>query len=133
MPAITFSSSWMMMNAVGMVSSRSRVVASTKRPMPSSRSRSIYLSTPPMIGSRLAITAMVSAIRCPGMSIGITCRVTKLGSRIRNRYGVGPPSLMAYTLYRPRGALDGPVGAPRPRPDDARAPGPAPGRAASCP
>jgi len=93
--SITFSSSWMMMKAVGMVSRSSRVVASTKRPMPSSSDRSIYLSTPPMIGSRLAMTAMVSATRWPGMSTGITCRLTKLGSRMRNRYGVGPPSLMA--------------------------------------
>ncbi len=52
------------MKAVGTVRMSSRVVASTKRPTPSSSSpTSIYLSTPPMIGSRLAMTAMVSAIR----------------------------------------------------------------------
>ena len=91
------------MNAVGTVSRRSRVVATTKRPMP--RMRSIrpwstallrpYLSTPPMIGSRLAMIAIVSAMRWPGMSLGMTWSVMKLGSRIRNRYGFGPPSLMA--------------------------------------
>ncbi len=93
--AMIFISIWMTMKAVGTVSSSSRVVARTNRPRPSTSS--IYLSTPPITGSRLAMTAMVSAIRCPGMSAGMTCSVMNDGSRIRNRYGVGPPSLMAYT------------------------------------
>ena len=67
--------------------------------MPSSSSQSIgYLSTPPITGSKLAMTAIVSATRRPGMSFGMAWRLMKDGSRIRNRYGVGPPSLMAYTL-----------------------------------
>jgi len=41
------------------------------------------------------MTAIVSAMRWPGMSTGITCSVMNDGSRIRNRYGFGPPSLMA--------------------------------------
>ena len=73
-----------------------RVVASTKRPRPRISSQSIgYLSTPPMTGSKLAMTAIVSATSRPGMSFGIAWRLMKLGSRIRNRYGFGPPSLMA--------------------------------------
>ena len=94
--AMIFISIWMMTKAVGTVSSRIRVVASTKRPRPSSSSQSIgYLSTPPMTGSKLAITAIVSATSRPGMIFGIAWRLMKLGSRIRNRYGFGPPSLMA--------------------------------------
>src|SRR5436309_6435708 len=41
MSAITFSSSWITTKAVGMVSSSRSVVASTKRPSPSSRLKSI--------------------------------------------------------------------------------------------
>src|SRR5207247_2424246 len=40
----------------------------------------IYLSTPPMIGSRLAMIAIVSAMRLPGSTAPTPCRFTKLGS-----------------------------------------------------
>src|SRR6266516_2898331 len=45
MSAITLSSSWITTKAVGMVSSSSSVVASTKRPSPSSRLKSISRSS----------------------------------------------------------------------------------------
>src|SRR5207237_1347265 len=62
-----------------------------------------YLSTPPMIGSREAITAIVSAIRWPGMSSPTDCRWMNDGSWIRSRNGWSVPSLIAYVAYCPRG------------------------------
>ena len=70
--AMIFISIWMITKAVGTVSSSRSVVARTNRPRPRISSQSIgYLSTPPMTGSRLAITAIRSASRRRGMIFGM--------------------------------------------------------------
>ena len=50
---------------------------------------------PPMIGSRLAITAIVSAIKWPGIISPTACMWTNEGSWMRIRNGWCVPSLMA--------------------------------------
>src|SRR5438876_8702771 len=112
MSAITFSSSWITTKAVGMVSSSRSVVASTKRPSPSSRLKSIS-------GGSLLVDAAHDRVEAghdghgvgdqvAGHQEGHNLQADEARSRIRNRYGVGPPSLMAYTLYRPRGLSTAP-------------------------
>ena len=54
-----------------------------------------HLSTPPMIGSSDAMTAIVSAIRLPGTRAPTACRLKKDGSWMRSRNGWSEPSLMA--------------------------------------
>ena len=56
---------------------------------------SVHLSTPPMIGSRLAMMAIVSATRWPGVSSPTVCRLKYDGSWMRRRKGWSEPSLMA--------------------------------------
>src|SRR6266576_4405576 len=65
--------------------------------------RARHLSTPPMIGSNEAMTAIASAIRWPGISVPTAWRWTKDGSWIRIRNGWSVPSLITYAAYWPRG------------------------------
>jgi NADH-quinone oxidoreductase subunit H len=62
------------------------------------------LSTPPITGSRLAITAIVSAMRLSFISIPTSWRWTHDGSWIFIRNGWSVPSEIAYVPYSPRGA-----------------------------
>ncbi len=64
---------------------------------------SAHLSMPPMIGSRLAMMAIVSATRWPGTSWPTAWSVKYDGSWMRNRNGWSEPSLMPYAPYWPRG------------------------------
>src|SRR5690606_21468122 len=55
-------------------------------------SRSTYRSPKPSTISMVPISATAPASMAPCAMCGRTCRLTKSGVRIRNRYGIGPPS-----------------------------------------
>ena len=74
-----------------------------------------HLSTPPMIGSRQAMTAIVSAIRWPGISTPTAWRWMNDGSWIRIRNGWSVPSLIDVGRVLAARALDRGVGPARAR------------------
>ena len=63
------------------------------------RATTVSLSTPPMMGSGLAMIAIVSAIRLPFISSPTDCRWMYDGSWIRIRKGWSVPSLTTYVAY----------------------------------